>query len=70
VALFTMALTKSFSVNKVAIVVPIVFGGSIFLSAILSNIFLKEKVTITEGLGLLILGVGLAIITYAKLTTK
>ena len=70
VALFTMALTKSFSVNKVAIVAPIVFGGSIFLSAILSYIFLKEKITITELLGLLILGVGLIVITYAKFTGK
>lgn len=70
VALFTMALTKSFSINKVAIVVPIVFGGSIFLSAILSYFFLKEKITITEGFGLLVLGVGLGIITYARLTAK
>lgn len=70
VALFAMALTKSFSINKVAIVVPIVFGGSIFLSAILSYIFLKEKATITEILGLLILGIGLAIVTYARFTSK
>lgn len=70
VALFTMALTKSFSINKVAIVVPIVFGGSIFLSAILSTIFLKEKITLTESFGLSVLLIGLGIITYARLSGR
>lgn len=70
VALFSMAIIKSYSVNKVAIVAPLVFGGAIFLSAILSYIFLKEKITLLEGFGLLILGIGLSIITYTRLTTK
>lgn len=70
IALFSMALAKSYSVNRVAIVAPLVFGGAIFLSAILSSIFLKEKITFIEGFGLLILGVGLAIITYARLAAK
>ena len=38
-----MTLNKSYSENKVAIVAPIVFGGAIFLSAILSSLFLKKK---------------------------
>jgi len=52
IALFTMALNKSYSVNKVAIVAPIVFGGAIFLSAILSSIFFKEKIGLLQGVGL------------------
>ena len=70
IALFSIALTKSYSQNKVAIVAPIVFGGSIFLSAILSYFFLKEKVTLIEGLGLLILGGGLLVILYARFTGR
>ena len=46
IALFSLALTKSYSQNKVAIVVPVVFGGSIVLSAILSYFLFKEKIKI------------------------
>ena len=70
IALFTMALNKSYSVNKVAIVAPIVFGGAIFLSAILSNIFFKEKIGLLQGLGLGFLGIGLILIIYARATVK
>ncbi|MEK6951492.1 MAG: EamA family transporter [Nanoarchaeota archaeon] len=70
IAVFTMALAKSFSQNKVAIVVPIVFGGAIFLSAILSYIFFKEKISFYQGIGLLILGLGLLFIIYARVTGR
>ncbi len=63
-----MALNRSYSVNKVAIVAPIVFGGAIFLSAILSNIFFKEKIGLLQGVGLGFLGIGLIIIIYARAT--
>lgn len=43
VALFTMALTRSFSLNKVAIVVPIVFGGSIFFRQFQATYSSKKK---------------------------
>ncbi len=70
IALFTMALNKSYSVNKVAIVTPIVFGGAIFLSAILSNIFFKEKIGLLQGVGLGLLGLGFVLIIYARATVK
>ncbi|MBI4098309.1 MAG: EamA family transporter, partial [Candidatus Levybacteria bacterium] len=63
VALFTMAMVKSYSINKVAIVAPIVFGGSIFLSAILSYFFFKEKITLFQGVGLAFLAIGLIFVT-------
>lgn len=66
IALFGLALSKSYATNKVAIVVPIVFGGSIFLSAILSVIFLNEKITLLQLIGLLFLAIGLAFIIYAR----
>jgi multidrug transporter EmrE-like cation transporter len=70
IALFSLALTKSYSQNKVAIVVPIVFGGSIVLSAILSYFLFKEKITLFQGVGLALLAIGLIIITYARVTGR
>jgi|SRR3990167_5835886 len=70
IALFTMALTKSYSENKVAIVVPIVFGGAIFLSSLLSYFFFKEKITPYQGAGLIFLGMGLLLIIFARITGR
>lgn len=70
IALFSIALTKSYAVNKVAVVVPIVFGGSIFISAILSFAIFKEKITVFQGIGLAFLAVGLIIVTYARVTGR
>ncbi len=70
IAFFVMAINKAYVENKVAVVAPIVFGGSIFLSAILSFVFFKEKITTLQGLGLALLGVAILIITYARATGK
>ncbi len=68
VALFGLALTKSYSTDKVAIVAPVVFGGAIFLSAILSAVLFKEKISMLQGVGLILMGIGLAFIIYTKST--
>ncbi len=70
VAFFVLVLNKSFVVNKVAVVSPIVFGGAIFLSAILGWIIFKERITPYQGVGLILLAIGLGFITYAKATGK
>ncbi len=70
ITIFTIALTKSYNTDKVAIVAPLIFGGSIFLSAILSLVIFKEKITTFQGAGLLFLGIGLAFIIYSKLTNS
>lgn len=70
IALFTIFINKAYSVNKVAIVAPIVFGGSIFLSAILSYFIFKEKVSLFQGIGLTFLAIGLIIVTYSRFTGK
>lgn len=70
IALFSMSLTKSYSENKVAVVAPIVFGGAIFLSAILSTIFFKEKISQIQGVGLFFLGIGFLLIIYARFTGR
>jgi len=68
VALFSLALNKSFSENKVGIVTPIVYGGTILLSTLISYFVFKEKVSLVEGLGLAIVAVGFLIIVYARFT--
>ncbi|MBI3984403.1 MAG: hypothetical protein HY344_00460 [Candidatus Levybacteria bacterium] len=70
VGLFTLVLNKSLAVNKVGIVIPIIFGGSIFLSTILSYFIFKEKVSLMHGIGLGFLGIGILIITYVKFVEK
>jgi len=66
VGLFTLSLLKAFSQNKVGVVTPIVFGGAIFLSTILSYFVFKEKITAPEVVGLAFLAVGFCIIIYAR----
>lgn len=69
IGLYTLALSKSFATNKVGIVSPIIFGGAIFLSTILSAVFFKEKITMLQGVGLGFLGIGFLIIIYVKAST-
>jgi multidrug transporter EmrE-like cation transporter len=70
IALFVMTLNKSFTENKVGIVTPIVFGGAIFLSTVISYFLFKEKLTALETTGLGVLGLGLIIVIYARSTTN
>lgn len=70
IALFTIVLAKGYATSKVAVVTPIVFGGSIFLTAVLSSVFLKEKITLLQGMGLLFVLVGLSLVVYARAVGK
>lgn len=70
VSIFVLLLNKSFTQNKVGIVVPVVYGGSILLSTILSILIFKEKVTAVEAFGLSFVLVGIVIIIYARATTQ
>lgn len=70
IALFSMAINKSYAGNKVGIVTPIVFGGTIFLSTLISYFFLKEKVSFIQGIGLVLMGMGMLFVIYTKATGK
>lgn len=70
ISLFTLALNKSFSVNKVALVTPIVYGGAIALTAILSYFIFKEKLSPTHLTGVLVVVAGILIIIYSATTGK
>jgi drug/metabolite transporter (DMT)-like permease len=68
IAIFTIALNKSYAVNKVAIVSPIVFGGSIVLTSVIGSIIFKEHLSRLEMLGLAVVSVGIGLIIYAKIS--
>lgn len=70
IALFGLALGKSFSFNKVGIVTPVVFGGAIVLSTILSAVIFKEKLYRIETAGLAVMTVGILIVIYARAVAK
>src|SRR3989344_4503258 len=42
VSLFVLALTKSFTQNKVGIITPVVFGGAILITTVVSYFVFKE----------------------------
>ncbi len=68
VGIFAFVLTKALNTDKVAIVTPVIFGGTIFLTSILGFFLFKEKITIFQGLGLIFLAIGFSFIIYAKST--
>lgn len=70
IAFFVMAVNKAYSLNKVGIVTPIVFGGAIFLSSMLSYFIFKEKVSLLQFVGLAFLALGFGVIIYARAVGK
>ena len=66
VGAFAMTVNKSFTVNKVAIVTPVVFGGTILLTTILSYFIFKETIKGYEIVGLLLVLLGISFIVYAR----
>jgi multidrug transporter EmrE-like cation transporter len=70
VAFFSIALAKAFVSAKVGIVLPIVLGGAIFIATIASYFVYKEKVSLIQGAGLILLALGFIIVIYARATGK
>ncbi len=67
ISIFVIFLNKAFSTDKLAIVTPVVFGGSIFLTSIMSFFLYKEKISLIQGIGLLLVFVGIGFIIWSKL---
>lgn len=70
IALYGLAFAKGISINKVGVVAPVVFGGAIFLSTILSYFIFKEKVSQLQLIGLLFLALGFSLVIYARATGR
>lgn len=66
IAFFALAFTKSLSVNKVGIVTPILYGGTILLTTVLSYFIFKEKISLVETAGLSLILVGILVVIYAR----
>jgi drug/metabolite transporter (DMT)-like permease len=66
ISIFGLAINKAYAVNNVGIIAPIVFGGSIFLSTILSYFIFGEKVGMIQTFGLLFIFLGLALVIYTR----
>ncbi len=70
IALFTLAINRSYEINKVGVVAPVVFGGAIVLSTLLGYFIFKEKISVVELVGLLItIAIGFGIIIYSRATS-
>lgn len=70
IGLFTVFMVKALAVNKVGIVAPVVLGGSIFLTTIMSYFIFKEKVSALQFCGLLFMGIGLIVLIYSRAIGK
>jgi len=66
ISFFGLALGKAYATTNVAVVVPVVFGGSIVLSALGGVLFFKEKIEPLQLLGLCLVVIGLAVVVYAR----
>lgn len=69
IAVFSMALNRSYALVPIGIVAPLVFGGSIVLSAIGGYFVFGEKISTMQLLGLTLVSVGLLVIIYARAQT-
>lgn len=67
IAIFGIAIARAYSSNNVGIVVPIVFGGSIFLSTVLSYFLFGEKVGTVQSIGLTFIFIGLLLVIYTRM---
>lgn len=70
ITFYGLFLSKSFTTDKVAIISPIVYGGTILISAIAGIYVFKEKITMIQGIGLVLILTGIAFVIYAKSTGK
>lgn len=68
IGLFVLTFNKALTENKVGIVTPVVYGGSIFLSTVLSYFIYKEKVSLVEAIGLGLVLIGVIVVIYARAT--
>lgn len=66
IGLFAMTINKSYTVNKVGIVTPVIYGGVILLSTIFSYFLFKESLKGFELVGLILVFVGISFIIYAR----
>jgi uncharacterized membrane protein len=69
VGFYVLTFNKALTENKVGVVAPVIFGGGLFLSAVLSYFLFNEKLGVLEAIGLVLMLAGLLTIIYARAVT-
>jgi drug/metabolite transporter (DMT)-like permease len=68
IGFFAMTIGKSYTVNKVGVVVPVIYGGTILLTTVLSYFIFKESLRPLELSGLFFVLIGISVLIYARAT--
>ena len=67
IAVFSVLLIKIFEQGGLAYVVPLIYGGTIVLTALVGWAFYQESVSWLQAVGILVIVVGITIIVVSKL---
>lgn len=65
IALFTLFLAKSFVFNKVGLVTPIVYGGSLVGTTLLASWLFGEKIQPLQGWGIAVIVLGIVLVVMS-----
>lgn len=66
VALYSIFLNRAFATEKVGVVVPIVYGGSLVITTLLSLVVFRERIGTLQAVGLVLMTIGIGIVIYAR----
>lgn len=67
IGIFTLALTRIFASGQaVSFVTPLVYGGSVALSAIISFLFFGEKIPMLQAVGIGVIIIGIFVVVFSK----
>lgn len=69
IGLYGLVINKAFTVNKLGVVTPAVFGGAIVLTTLAGYLLFKEKLNTIEVIGLIFVLIGFCLIVYARAQT-
>ena len=67
IAIFSILLIKVFEKGGLAYVIPLIYGGSIVLSALIGWLLFKETVNGLQLLGIVVTSIGIGLIVVSKL---
>lgn len=67
IALYSIFLNRSFTTEKVGVVVPIVYGGSLVITTLLSLVVFRERIGTLQAIGLVVMMIGIGIVIYARI---
>jgi len=70
IAIFSVVFVKLFEKGgNMSFVIPLVYGGSIVLTSIVSHVWLSEKISLWNLVGLVVISFGFLIIVTSKAIT-